>query len=174
LPQQSSTSLYQLQVARSYPITQNITTIKPLELFGINELDRSSYFHTGFFPLNSLLEITVLSRNDLTIIDHGGSILPTTISHGQKVPSDLTKPGWVFDPDSGKQIFAVYLFGTTTSASSEQLTLNLGNMTSQISQNQNPQPPSTSSIPNSDYSTYVIVGIVAAGGAAIYLFMKRR
>jgi hypothetical protein len=174
LPQQNSTSLYQLQIARNYPITQNVSTIKPLELLGINELDRSSYFNAGFFPLNSLLEVTILSRNDLAITDHGANIIPTTISNGQKIPIDLTKPGWIFDPDSGKQIFAVYLFGTTKAASADQLILTIGNATSQISPNQNTTGPSLPPTPSIDYSIYVIIGIVAAGAAAVYLFMKRR
>jgi hypothetical protein len=173
LPLQNAT-LYQLQVARSYPITHNVQTIQPLELLGINELDRSSYFNLGFFPLNSLLEVTILSKNNLAIIDHGGNIIPTTISHGQKIPTDLTKPGWIFDPESGKQIFAVYLFGTTTAATDNQLTLTIGNSTAQISQNQNPQGPSPSTTSSNDYSTYVIIGIVAAGAAAVYLFMRRK
>jgi len=173
LPQQNST-LYQLQVLRSYPITQHAQTIKPLELLGIKELDRSSYFNVGFFPLNSLLEVTILSRNNLAIVDHGGNILPTTIAHSQKIPTDLAKPGWIFDPDSGKQIFAVYLFGTTTSATDDQLTLTIGNTTGQISQSQNNQGVGTNPTSSTDYSAYVIIGIVAAGAAAVYLFMRRR
>lgn len=171
LPQQNSTSMYQLQVARNYPITQNVSTIKPLELLGINELDRSSYFNSGFFPLNSLLEVTILSRNNLTITNHGGNTVPTTISNGHEIPTDLTKPGWIFDPGSGKQIFAVYLFGTTTSASADQLTLTIGNSTNQ---NQNNTGSGKTPTPDIDYSTYVIVGIAVAGAAAVYLFMKRR
>jgi hypothetical protein len=173
LPQQNDTSLYQLQVARYYPITQDVMTIKPLELFGINKLDRSSYFSAGFFPLNSLVDVSVLSRHDLSIIDHSGNILPTTFNNGLKVPTDLTKPGWVFDPDSGRQIFAVYLFGTTTSATDNDLSLTLGTANNQTQNNNgSSHTPPPSPIP--DYSTYIIIGIVAAGGAAVYLFMKRR
>jgi hypothetical protein len=171
LPQQNATSLYQLQVARYYPITQDVTAINPLELLGINQLSRSSYFNIGFFPLNSLLEVTVLSRHDLSITDHGGSILPTVLRDGQKVPTDLTKAGWVFDPDSGKQIFAVYLFGTTTSATDNDLSLAIGIQSNPLPTNQTITPAPPSSV---DYSIYVIIGIVAAGAAAIYLFMKRR
>lgn len=173
LPQGNGTSLYQLQVARHYPITQDATTIKPLDLFGINQLNRSSYFNVGFFPLNSLLEVTILSRHDISITDHGGNVLPTVLRNGQKVPTDLTKPGWIFDPDSGKQIFAVYLFGTTASATDNDLSLTIGPASGQTPPNNEPPTPvPASSTP--DYSTYVIIGIVVAGAAAVYLFMKRR
>jgi hypothetical protein len=173
LPQGNGTSLYQLQVARHYPITQDVTTIKPLDLFGINQLNRSSYFNVGFFPLNSLLEVTILSRHDISITDHGGTVLPTVLRNGQKVPTDLTKPGWIFDPDSGKQIFAVYLFGTTASATDNDLSLTIGPASGQTPpNNESSTPVPASSTP--DYSTYVIIGIVVAGAAAVYLFMKRR
>ncbi len=174
LPQGNGTSLYQLQVARHYPITQDVTTIKPLDLFGINQLSRSSYFNVGFFPLNSLLEVTILSRHDISITDHGGNVLPTVLRNGQKVPTDLTKPGWVFDPQSGQKIFAIYLFGTTTSATNDDLTLTIGNGTAGVEnpgQLTSPPPPKST---NTDYSSYALIGIVAAAGVAIYVFLRKR
>src|SRR5438552_8339764 len=63
--------IYQLQVGRHFPIKDKIDTIKPLELFGVNKLDKSMYFNVGFFPLNSILEVVVLSNNDITVTDHG-------------------------------------------------------------------------------------------------------
>ncbi len=171
LPQQNNTSLYQLQVARYYPMSHGTITIKPLQLLGINQLVRSSYFNVGFFPLNSLLEVSALSKNNIAITSHGGDTLPTTIKNGQRVPTDLTKAGWVFDPDSGKQIFAVYLFGKTTSTTDDDLTLTISpsNATSPENKTNNDNNP-----PTTDYSVYIIIGIVAAGAGAVYLFTRRR
>ncbi len=173
-PTNNGRSIYQLQVSKHFPNKGQVTTINPLELFGVDKLDRSSYFNGGFFPLNSLFELSVISNNDLAITDHGGDVVPTTINNGQKIPTDLSKSGWLFDPDSGQRITGIYLFGTTTNATSDQLTFTIGNTSGQIAQTQNSQGPSTPTSPSTDYSTYVIIGIVAAGAAAVYLFMKRR
>ncbi|MBI1829757.1 MAG: hypothetical protein HY223_04515 [Thaumarchaeota archaeon] len=169
-------SMYQLQVSERFPIKSTITTISPLDLFGVDNLDRSSYFNAGFFPLNSILQVTLLSNQPITITDHGGDLVPTQEKNGQKIPSDLTKAGWLFDPSSGSQITGVYLFGTTVSASKNDLTLTIGNGTTGI---ENPvQPPAYTPPPakptNVDYSPYVLIGIVAAAGVAIYIFLRKR
>lgn len=172
LPQQNNTSLYQLQVARYYPATQDSVEVHPLKLLGISQLNRSSYFNVGFFPLNSLLEVTEISKNDMVVTSHGGNELPTEESGGQKVPTDLTHPGWIFDPQSGKQIFAVYLFGKSTSATDSDLSLTTGPSSQQPPNNSSGTGTPTTA--ESDTSVYVIVGIVVAGGAAIFLFTRRR
>lgn len=165
-------SLYQLQVAKHFPIKNKVTEIKPLQLFGVDKLDKSSYFNVGFFPLNSIFQVVILSNNDLAITGHGGALAPTEIKNNQKFPSDLTKAGWIFDPESGKQISGVYLFGTATSVTDNNLSLTIGN----ASGSQGIENTTTETQPKAptDYSTYVIIGIVIAGGAAVYLFMRRR
>ncbi len=169
-PGQGDTLLSQLQVAKHYPITSKITSIKPLELLGIDKLERSSYFSVGFFPLNSILDVTVISNDNIAVTNHG-DLAPTTIKNGQKFPTDLTKPGWIIDPESGKQISAVYLFGTTTSVTDDQSALTLGPYNGQPIENNTKAPTPTNS---DNYSIYALIGIVAVGAAAIYLFMKRR
>ena len=168
-------SLYQLQVSRHIPIKTYVTTVKPLELLGIDKLNRSSYYSVGFFPLNSILEVTAISNDNIVVTNHGGDLAPTTIKDGQKFPTDLTKQGWIIDPESGHKISAIYLFGKTTSVTSNQSSLTLGNTPSQ---DKSIQTSTTTITPtpksSNDYSTYALIGIVTAGGAAVYLFMKRR
>lgn len=161
-------SIYQLQVAQRFPIKNVITTINPLDLFGMDKLDRSSYFNAGFFPLNSILQITLLSNQSLAITGHGANLVPTQQKNGQTLPSDLTKAGWLFDPSSGNQITAIYLFGTTFSASKNDLTLTIVNGTA------GPPPPPPPKSTSTDYSSYALIGIVAAAGAAIYIFLRKR
>src|SRR5574337_891290 len=168
-------SIYQLQVSTHAPIKGKITTVNPLDYFGVSQLNRSSYFSGGFFPLNSLFEVSVISNNETTAItNHGGNMVPT---NDQGIPTDLSKSGWIFDPSSGQRITGIYIFGTTTSVTDDDLTLTIGSSSSQPALVQ-PQTNSstTSSTPKntSDYSTYVVIGIVIAGGAAVYLFTKRR
>ena len=173
-PTTSGRSIYQLQVSNQFPIKGQVTTINPLDLYGVDRLNRSSYFNGGFFPLNSLFEVSAISNNYLTITNHGGNLVPTTFSNGQKIPSDISKAGWIFDPDSGQRITGIYLFGTTTNATSDELTFTLGNASTPIVQNQNPPPTNTTPSHGMDYSIFVIIGIIAAGAAAVYLFMKKR
>ncbi len=169
-------SLYQLQISKQVPITGPVTTVKPLELFGVDKLQRSTYFDVGFFPLNSILDVTAISNENIAITNHGGDLAPSAIKDGQKFPTDLTKSGWIIDPEYGQKVSAVYLFGKDTSVTSDQAFLTLGNTmpTDNVSRQDNStsQPP-VSKVSN-NYSIYVLIGIVAAGGAAVYLFMKRR
>lgn len=169
-------SIYQLQVSTHAPIRGKISEVHPLDYFGITQLNRSSYFSGGFFPLNSLLEVSIISNNDTTAItSHGGYIVPT---NDQGIPSDLSKAGWVFDPSSGQRITGIYLFGKSTSVTDSNLALTIGSGSGQpvqIGQGENnssiktTQPSSTM-----DYSTIVIIGIVIAGGGAIFLFTRKR
>jgi hypothetical protein len=175
-PTANGQSIYQLQVSIHSPNKGEVTSIRPLDLFGVSALNRSSYFSGGFFPLNSLFEISIISNNDTTITSHGGDIAPTTFRNGQKIPTDLTQPGWIFDPDSGEQITGIYLFGTTTSVTSDDLALTIGSGGASQSYQSLTNSSSTSITTQTgpDYSTYVLIGIVIAGGAAVYLFMRRR
>src|SRR5579872_5842064 len=165
--------LYQLQVSKQIPIKTQMTSIKPFELLGIDKLERSSYFDVGFFPLNSILDVTVISNQSLAVTPQSGNLAPTTIKNDQKFPSDLTKSGWIIDPDYGQKISAIYLFGKDTSVTDSQASLTVS--TSMPTGNQNNttvvQPTPVS---NTNYSIYALIGIVAAGGAAIYLFLKRK
>jgi hypothetical protein len=172
-------SLYQLQVSKVTPIKGKVTTVNPLELLGVDKLERSSYYSVGFFPLNSILQVTALSNDNIAVTGYGGDLTPTTIRDGQKFPADLTKAGWLFDPDSGNRISAIYLFGTTTSFTGNQSSLTLGNASAQsqimptnTTTIQPTSPPVTQ--PSNNYSTYALIGIIAAGAAAVYIFMKRR
>ena len=170
-------SIYQLQVSERFPIKSTITTISPLELFGVDKIERSNYFNAGFFPLNSILQVTVLSNQPQTITGHGGDLVPTQEKNGQTLPSDFTKTGWIFDPSSGNQITAIYLFGTTLSASKNDLTLTIENGTTGIenpAQPSTPTPTTPAKPTNADYTPYVIIGIVVAAGVAIYIFLRKR
>jgi hypothetical protein len=165
--------LYQIQVSKQVPIKGPVTTIKPLELFGVDKLEKSNYFNVGFFPLNSILDVTVLSNENVAITGHGGNLAPTIVKDGQKIPSDLTKSGWIMDPVYGQRISAIYLFGKDTAITNDQALLTVGNTVPPDNQDNSTGPPPISGTPN-NYSIYALIGIVAAGGVAIYIFLRRR
>lgn len=153
-----ATSIFQFQVSRDYPIETKMTSISPLELFGTEKIERSNYFKAGFFPLNSLIQIVVLSNETMKVTSHGSDLIPTTEKDGEKYPSDLTKNGWLFDPDSGDKIVGKYLFGKTFEVNKNDLKLTIGN--------------SIQSGPPIDNSLYILSGITIAAAVAIFFYLK--
>ena len=153
-----ATSIFQFQVSRDYPIETKMASISPLELFGTEKIERSNYFKAGFFPLNSLIQIVVLSNETMKVTSHGSDLIPTTEKDGEKYPSDLTKNGWLFDPDSGDKIVGKYLFGKTFEVNKNDLKLTIGN--------------SIQSGPPIDNSLYILGGITIAAAVAIFFYLK--
>lgn len=153
-----ATSIFQFQVSRDYPIETKMTSISPLELFGTEKIERSNYFKAGFFPLNSLIQIVVLSNETMKVTSHGSDLIPTTEKDGEKYPSDLTKNGWLFDPDSGDKIVGKYLFGKTFEVNKNDLKLTISN--------------SIQSGPPIDNSLYILSGITIAAAVAIFFYLK--
>lgn len=122
-----SRSLLQLRVSTTYSgIAPNIDEISPLEFLKTDELKRSEYFSSGFYPLNSIIQIAVLDSKNTNISNVRGSIIPTQIIDGEKIPTDITNNGWVFDPEEGPTIQGKYIFGKETSVKSDELRFSLG------------------------------------------------
>ena len=122
-----SKSLLQLKLSVDYPnIATTISEISPLEFLKVENLKRSDYFSTGFYPLNSLIQIVVLSPENTNVSDINGNIVPTQIIDNEKIPIDVTKEGWIFDPEEGQRIQGKYIFGEKTSVNKEELKFSLG------------------------------------------------
>jgi len=156
-------SLFQLQVSRDQKITDSITSIDTLQFFGVEKLERSGYFSSGFFPLNSIVQVVVLSKDPIKITSHGSQIIPTVEKDGEMYPSDVTKNGWLFDPDSGDQIIGKYLFGETVEATNQDLEFTIGDLSS-------PMQPTTKI--SADNSPYILIGIGIAAAVAIVWYLK--
>ena len=157
----TGSSLYELQVSRDQNITDKITTINTLQFFGVEKLERSKYFSSGFFPINSLVQVVVLSKEPMKIINHGSQIIPTIEKDGETYPSDLTKNGWLFDPDHGEQIVGKYLFGETMDVTDRDLEFTISDVSLQ----------NTAEIPT-DNSIYILIGIGIAAAATIGWYLK--
>jgi hypothetical protein len=120
-------SLLQLKLSLDYPNTaSSVNQVDPLEFLKTDELKRSDYFSSGFYPLNSILQVVVLSPNSTNVSDVRGNIIPTQTVEGEKIPKEITKEGWVFDPEHGKRIQGKYIFGERTSIQKNELIFSLG------------------------------------------------
>lgn len=120
-------SLLQLKLSVDYTNTaSSVNQVDPLEFLKVDELKRSDYFSSGFYPLNSILQVVVLSPNSTNVSDVRGSIIPTQTVDGEKIPKEITKEGWVFDPEQGKRIQGKYIFGERTSIQKDELIFSLG------------------------------------------------
>ena len=125
-----SKSLLQLRISIENPIESEmegtITKINPLEFFNIKNLNRSDYFSTGNYPLNSIFQIVILGNYETNVSDVRGNIIPTQMIDGIEIPIEITKKGWIFDPQKGEQIQGKYIFGESTSVNENELKFSLG------------------------------------------------
>ena len=127
-----SKSLLQLRVSvdNQIPVEtqmdETISKISPLEFFNIENINRSNYFSTGNYPLNSIFQIIILSNNETNVSDVKGSIIPTQTIDGIEMPMDVTKKGWIFDPQRGELLQGKFIFGESTSVNENELKFSLG------------------------------------------------
>lgn len=160
-----SSLLYQIKTATTYDGAATDTNrVRPLEYLQADQLRRSEYFSDGFYPLNSLLHVVVLSPKPVEVADVAGDVLPFEVVIGDKIPTDVSRAGWVFDPESGSTIVAKFIFGNAPSIEASALGFSLVDPWSKT--------PSMEPAAGSDDqagSLLVLAVIVAAGaGAAIY------
>ncbi len=156
-------SLLQLKLSVDYPQeAAAINQVNPLKFLKTDELKRSEYFLEGFYPLNSILQVVVLSPEETKVSNVKGNIIPTQLVDEEKIPTEITKPGWVFDPEKGTKLQGMYIFGDAISVKADELIFSLGD--SRI------KPPESSE-PSIDESIGVvaIITIVAIATAIFYL-----
>ena len=155
-------SLLQLKLSVDYPNTaSSINEVSPLEFLKIDELKRSEYFSTGFYPLNSILQVGVLSPESTKISDVKGGIISTQIVQGEKIPKEITKNGWIFDPDEGKIIQGKYIFGEKKSIGKNELIFSLSG-----GELKTPQKPVYL---DESIIVVIIITVIAIGAAIFYL-----
>ena len=155
-----SKSLLQLRLSTDYSkATSNVDKVSPLEFLKTDELKRSGYFSVGFYPLNSIIQVVILSSENINISDVRGNIVPIQIIDNEKIPTDITKHGWVFDPEEGHVIQGKYLFGEETSVNKKELEFFLKSATPQVEKQEFDE----------SVVVVVIITIVAIGAAMFYL-----
>ena len=153
-------SLLQLRLSTNYSDTEsNTSEFNPLKFLKTDELKRSEYFSGGFYPLNSIIQVAILSPEDTNISDVRGNIVSTQIIDDEKIPTDITKHGWVFDPEEGQVIQGKYLFGEKSSVDSEELKFSLGGERIQVEKQETDE----------SIVVVIIISIVAIAAALFYL-----
>ena len=159
-----SKSLLQLKLSVSYPNkASTISEISPLEFLKVENLKRSDYFSSGSYPLNSIIQVVVLSPENTNVSDIKGNIVPTQIIDNEKIPTDISKGGWIFDPEEGQRIQGKYIFGEKVSVNKEELKFSLGGTQLQTIK---------SEIVEFDESIIVIIIITIISIAAAVYYLK--
>jgi len=155
-----SSSLLQLKVSVDYPNkASTISDISPLEFLKVENLKKSDYFSTGFYPLNSIIQVVVLSPENTNVSDVRGNIVPTQIIDNEKIPIDITKEGWIFDPEEGQRIQGKYIFGEKVSVNKEELKFSLGGSQLQVEK----------AVFDESIVVVIIITIVSIAAALFYL-----
>ena len=157
----STKSLLQLKLSVDYPnIASTISEINPLEFLQVENIKRSGYFDSGFYPLNSIIQVVILSPEDTKVSDVNGNIVSTQIIDNEKIPTDITEDGWVFDPQEGQLIQGKYIFGEETTISKNKLKFALGGEEIQTQK------------PEMDESIIVVVIITTVAIVATIFYLK--
>ena len=164
-----SKTLLQLRVSSDNPMKisnqgEEKIEINPLEFFKIKELKRSNYFSTGNYPLNSIFQIVILATEEKHVSNVKGNIIPTQITDGIQIPTDITKKGWVFDPMKGEKIQGKYLFGESVSINENELKFSLSKDGFQTEEIESEKTESEESI-----IIVSIIAIISIGAAIFYL-----
>ena len=100
--------------------------ISLLELMMVDTLERSKVFTDGFYPLNSIIALTVIPDQNSQITELYSNLIvdPANVE-------ELKTGGWYFDSDStselGEIISGKYLFGAKSSVDREDMYIIIGN-----------------------------------------------
>ena len=158
-----SKSLLQLRISANSPITSQMEKatpkISPLEFFNIENLNRSNYFSSGNYPLNSIFQIVIISNDETNVSDIKGDIIPTQKIDGMEMPIEITKKGWIFDPQRGETIQGKFIFGESTSINENEMKFSLGGSNLQSKEIELDE----------SIIVLIIITIVSIGAAIFYL-----
>ena len=158
-----SKSLLQLRISANSPITGQMEKatpkISPLEFFNIENLNRSNYFSSGNYPLNSIFQIVIISNDETNVSDIKGDIIPTQKIDGMEMPIEITKKGWIFDPQRGETIQGKFIFGESISINENEMKFSLGGSNLQSKEIELDE----------SIVVLIIITIVSIGAAIFYL-----
>jgi len=98
--------------------------ISPLEILGVENINRSKLFEDKFLPLNSIVQVLIFSDKDLQVKSVNSGLIEKLQHLG-----NVQENGWFFTSKSGQMIDGRYIFATESSASKNDLTFLIGDNT---------------------------------------------
>jgi len=101
------------QIARGY--------VSPLDFIQVENISRSKIFSDVFLPLNSVIQVMILSEEDLQVKSVNSNVIESLRTLG-----DIQESGWFFISESGQKIDARYIFGQESSVSKNDLAFSIG------------------------------------------------
>jgi len=95
--------------------------ISPLDIMQVENISRSKIFLDEFLPLNSIIQIMILSDEDLQVKSVNSNVIENLQDLG-----DIQESGWFFMSNAGQEIDARYIFGQESSVSKNDLAFSIG------------------------------------------------
>jgi len=95
--------------------------ISPLDIMQGENISRSKIFLDEFLPLNSVIQVLILSEEDLQVKSVNSNVIENLQHLG-----DIQENGWFFMSKAGQEIDARYLFGQESSVSKNDLVFSIG------------------------------------------------
>ena len=95
--------------------------ISPLNIMQIENISRSKIFLDEFLPLNSVIQVLILSEEDLQVKSVNSNLIENLQNLG-----DIQESGWFFTSKAGQTIDARYIFGHEPSVSKNDLVFSIG------------------------------------------------
>ena len=101
------------QIARGY--------VSPLDFIQVENISRSKIFSDVFLPLNSVIQVMILSEEDLQVKSVSSNVIENLQHLG-----DIQESGWFFISKAGQEIDARYIFGHESSVNKNALAFSIG------------------------------------------------
>jgi len=95
--------------------------ISPLDIMQVENISRSKIFLDEFLPLNSVIQVLILSEEDLQVKSVNSNVIENLQHLG-----DIQESGWFFISKAGQIIDARYIFGQESSVSKNDLAFSIG------------------------------------------------
>jgi hypothetical protein len=95
--------------------------ISPLDIMQVENISRSKVFLDEFLPLNSVIQVMILSDDDLQVKSVNSNLIENLQDLG-----DIQESGWFFISKAGQEIDARYIFGQESSVSKNDLVFSIG------------------------------------------------
>ena len=136
--------LYSLHISTTNPATIGLGNLSPLGLLipahAGDELKRSKLFTGGLYPLNSIINILIVSEERLQVLKTNSDIIGSTSD-----TDEMRNNGWYyikteqFGDSEINKLDLRYLFGNTNSVSKQQLLLSISPVVEDVILNDVPQ-----------------------------------